>query len=238
MTAVLRNRKTPAWWEGILAGRAKRGAGKILLDKSRIELVNGAMTYHASIAEGLAYYSRALTDMWPGKLACGALLTAAASFLDTDRALVLLVIGAMCVDLFFGLWVAFRRHRFRCGILARGVAKFPCYAFYILLVQACEYSLEASTGATLPGVEIFLAYLLLTDCVSILAHCAQLGFPVPGLLRGMIEGSKTRVEGIARRVFADGENVENDGKRVREGYRRGRRIRRAGGVRGRIFHNR
>ena len=224
--------------EGILAGRAKRGAGKILLDKSRIELVNGAMTYHASIAEGLAYYSRALTDMWPGKLACGALLTAAASFLDTDRALVLLVIGAMCVDLFFGLWVAFRRHRFRCGILARGVAKFPCYAFYILLVQACEYSLEASTGATLPGVEIFLAYLLLTDCVSILAHCAQLGFPVPGLLRGMIEGSKTRVEGIARRVFADGENVENDGKRVREGYRRGRRIRRAGGVRGRIFHNR
>ena len=106
----------PGMVEGILAGRAKRGAGKILLDKSRIELVNGAMTYHASIAEGLAYYSRALTDMWPGKLACGALLTAAASFLDTDRALVLLVIGAMCVDLFFGLWVAFRRHRFRCGL--------------------------------------------------------------------------------------------------------------------------
>ncbi len=159
------------------------------------------MTQHIGIMDGLSYYSRALADIWQGKLALGALIGLAATCLKTDATLIMMVIGAMCTDFALGLWVALRRHRFRCHTLVRGVAKLPCYAFYTLIIQACDYSLGASIGLDLPGVEIFLAYLLLTDCVSILAHCAQIGLPVPPLLKLIVQRSKARLEQFTRRAL-------------------------------------
>ena len=49
-------------------------------------------------------------------------------------------------------------------------------------------------GFDMPLLNLFIAYLIITDAVSVIAHMQRLGIPVPDLLRRVLLRSKRKVE--------------------------------------------
>lgn len=98
-------------------------------------------------------------------------------------------------DFAFGLADAVRRRHFRCRMLAHGALKFPAYCLYLLIVGVVNASLSRSFGGfDMPLLNLFIAYLIITDAVSVIAHMQRLGIPVPDLLRRVLLRSKRKVE--------------------------------------------
>ena len=137
--------------------------------------------------EGLAYYTQSLLALWPEKAVIGSCVAGA---------YLLWMLGAMLVaDFAFGLADAVRRRHFRCRMLAHGALKFPAYCLYLLIVGVVNASLSRSFGGfDMPLLNLFIAYLIITDAVSVIAHMQRLGIPVPDLLRRVLLRSKRKVE--------------------------------------------
>lgn len=74
-----------------------------------------------------------------------------------------------------------------------------------------DISLRRALGFALPVTDVFMAYLVLTDCASIIGHLVWLGVPVPPLLVVLVTGGRTRLE----------KTVEDavEGRRPRPPYR-------------------
>ena len=80
-------------------------------------------------------------------------------------------------------------------MLAHGALKFPAYCLYLLIVGVVNASLSRSFGGfDMPLLNLFIAYLIITDAVSVIAHMQRLGIPVPDLLRRVLLRSKRKVE--------------------------------------------
>ena len=133
--------------------------------------------------EGLAYYTQSLLALWPEKAVIGSCVAGAVSLFGGDAYL---------------LWMlgdAVRRRHFRCRMLAHGALKFPAYCLYLLIVGVVNASLSRSFGGfDMPLLNLFIAYLIITDAVSVIAHMQRLGIPVPDLLRRVLLRSKRKVE--------------------------------------------
>ena len=145
--------------------------------------------------EGLAYYTQSLLALWPEKAVIGSCVAGVVSLFGGD-AYLLWMLGAMLVaDFAFGLADAVRRRHFRCRMLAHGALKFPAYCLYLLIVGVVNASLSRSFGGfDMPLLNLFIAYLIITDAVSVIAHMQRLGIPVPDLLRRVLLRSKRKVE--------------------------------------------
>ena len=136
------------------------------------------------------YYLHELFCSWQLK----GVIASVAAFFGTEEALFMWLIGMMCADLFFGLAEAFKRNRFSCRMLGRGILKFPCYCLYIVLVGAVDSSISLSIGMNNPLLELFVAYLIATDAVSVMGHMIRCGLPVPQKLRKIILHAQTRID--------------------------------------------
>lgn len=152
------------------------------------------MTSFINPLEGLQNYTRSLSDMWQQKLAMGAIVTWLSEWIGADAALLGIMLLALCLDFALGVYVAVKRGKFRCYTLTRGVAKLPCYCFYLLVVDTAVYALTVSTGFELPLLNMFVAYLVLTDAASIIAHMRVLGLPMPKLLALIVNSSQHKIE--------------------------------------------
>ena len=155
----------------------------------------GMMMQPPAPMEGLAYYTQRLLALWPEKAVIGSCVAGAVSLFGGD-AYLLWMLGAMLVaDFAFGLADAVRRRHFRCRMLAHGALKFPAYCLYLLIVGVVNASLSRSFGGfDMPLLNLFIAYLIITDAVSVIAHMQRLGIPVPDLLRRVLLRSKRKVE--------------------------------------------
>ena len=136
------------------------------------------------------YYMQELFCSWQIK----GILASVAAFLGTEESLFLWLICMMSADLFFGLWEAFKRHKFSCRMLGRGIMKYPCYCLYIVLVGAVDASFTASVGLDLPLLELFISYLVATDAVSVMGHMIRCGLPVPKRLKTIVLHAQARIE--------------------------------------------
>ena len=89
-------------------------------------------------------------------------------------------------------------------MLAHGALKFPAYCLDLLLVGVVNVSLSRSVGMEMPFLNLFVAYLIMTDAVSVIGHMQRLGIPVPALLRRIVLRGRHRVErGLSRAVEDD-----------------------------------
>jgi toxin secretion/phage lysis holin len=140
--------------------------------------------------ESAYYYLQELFCAWQLK----GVIASVATFLGTEEVLFLWLVGMMTADLVFGLWEAFKRRKFSCRMLGRGIMKYPCYCLYIFLVGAVDASFTVSTGYNLPLLELFISYLVATDAVSVMGHMIRCGLPVPRRLRKIILHAQTRVD--------------------------------------------
>ena len=132
--------------------------------------------------ESAMHYLQCLAFAWPIK----SIIAAFAAFLSTEQSLIYWLLGMLIADLSFGLIEAISRRKFSCRVLGRGVLKIPCYCFYILLVGAVDISIAVALHIDLPILELFIAYLIATDAVSVTGHMIRIGLPVPKQLRKII----------------------------------------------------
>lgn len=144
--------------------------------------------------DGLTYYTQGLLAWWPQKAAVSAAVAGCTQFFGGDVVLFWLVCAMWGADLSFGLIEAVRRGRFHCRLFARGVLKLPTYCLYLALVGAVSISCSRALGARLPLLDMFCAYLLATDAVSVMGHMIRLGMPVPRTLRRVILRSQAKIQ--------------------------------------------
>lgn len=104
-----------------------------------------------------------------------------------------------------------KRGKSLCRGLHHGLVRYSCYFFFLLMAVGVDISLRRALGFALPVTDVFMAYLVLTDCASIIGHLVWLGVPVPPLLVVLVTGGRTRLE----------KTVEDavEGRRPRPPYR-------------------
>ena len=100
-------------------------------------------------------------------------------------------ITALCASLII---VHCKRGKSLCRGLHHGLVRYSCYFFFLLMAVGVDISLRRALGFALPVTDVFMAYLVLTDCASIIGHLVWLGVPVPPLLVVLVTGGRTRLE--------------------------------------------
>lgn len=152
------------------------------------------MFHTVSPWEGLAYYTQSLAAFWAEKVCLSGLVTAFVALCGGDAVLLWCMLALWLVDFALGLSVALKRGRFRCRRLACGVLKIPAYCLYLLLVGVVNLALTRSIGVDVPLLNGFVAYLIVTDAVSVTKNMQLLGLPIPPPLRRIIVKSKEKIE--------------------------------------------
>lgn len=153
--------------------------------------------------DGLTYYTQGLLAWWPQKAAVSAAVAGCTQFFGGDVVLVWLVCAMWAADLSCGLIEALRRGRFHCRLFARGVLKLPTYCLYLALVGAISISMSRAFGVRLPLLDMFCAYLLATDAVSVMGHMIRLGMPVPRTLRRVILRGQAKIQHSVETLMDD-----------------------------------
>lgn len=146
---------------------------------------------------------------WEVKATAGMLIAAFCSFLDLDERLVWFLCFAVAGDFLCGMADAFRRDRFKCRAVAFGATKIFWYIVYLCIVGLMNRSLSIAMGVRVPLLDLFAAYLVASDCVSITGHLQSMGVPVPPLLKEMARKAKKKT---ARKIEKIVDGREKDAR--------------------------
>ena len=144
--------------------------------------------------EGIGHYLAELAEGWPEKLTLSTIFGTLSTLLGGEPYLWMACFGMLTADLALGLWRAIRTGEFALQIMQRGILKFPSYAIYIILSSVLENTTARAFGIDVPLVDMFLAYLVFTDSVSVLRHLEGMGFDVPPVLKTLAERGRKTVE--------------------------------------------
>ena len=157
------------------------------------------------------YYCDRLLELWPGKVALGTALAAILTALGIDHVLFGVLLASVMGEMLTRIIVHCKRGKSLCRGLHHGLVRYSCYFFFLLMAVGVDISLRRALGFALPVTDVFMAYLVLTDCASIIGHLVWLGVPVPPLLVVLVTGGRTRLE----------KTVEDavEGRRPRPPYR-------------------
>ena len=152
-----------------------------------------------------------LLELWPGKVALGTALAAVLTALGIDHVLFGVLLASVMGEMMTRIIVHCKRGKSLCRGLHHGLVRYSCYFFFLLMAVGVDISLRRALGFALPVTDVFMAYLVLTDCASIIGHLVWLGVPVPPLLVVLVTGGRTRLE----------KTVEDavEGRRPRPPYR-------------------
>lgn len=129
------------------------------------------------------YYCDRLLELWPGKVALG-----------IDHVLFGVLLASVMGEMLTRIIVHCKRGKSLCRGLHHGLVRYSCYFFFLLMAVGVDISLRRALGFALPVTDVFMAYLVLTDCASIIGHLVWLGVPVPPLLVVLVTGGRTRLE--------------------------------------------
>lgn len=151
-----------------------------------------------------------LSELWALKSSISAFVAAGCAFIGADTVLVWLLLLAMSADFILGVSDAVHRRHFRCRALERGSLKIVYYCAYLGVVGLVNASLSRACHMELPLLNLFTAYLTLTEAVSITAHMQALGWPVPALLLRLVSGSRKQIEKRVDTVMPDENKPERN----------------------------
>ena len=157
------------------------------------------------------YYCDRLLELWPGKVALGTALAAALTALGIDHVLFGVLLASVMGEMLTRIIVHCKRGKSLCRGLHHGLVRYSCYFFFLLMAVGVDISLRRALGFALPVTDVFMAYLVLTDCASIIGHLVWLGVPVPPLLVVLVTGGRTRLEKTVEEAV--------EGRRTRPPYR-------------------
>ena len=150
-----------------------------------------------------------MLSAWEVKASAGAAFAAVCSFLDIDQRMVFFLCLAVMIDCFCGILDAYKRKRFRCRAVAYGITKIWWYIIYIGIVSCINQTLStAFFGFRMPLLDLFVAYLVASDCVSITGHLQSMGVPVPPLLRNIALWSRKATEKRTEKILDEATNKD------------------------------
>lgn len=135
------------------------------------------------------YYCDRLLELWPGKVALGTALAAILTALGIDHVLFGVLLASVMGEMLTRIIVHCKRGKSLCRGLHHGLVRYSCYFFFLLMAVGVDISLRRALGFALPVTDVFMAYLVLTDCASIIGHLVWLGVPVPPLLVVLVTGA-------------------------------------------------
>ena len=139
------------------------------------------------------YYCDRLLELWPGKVALGTALAAVLTALGIDHVLFGVLLASVMGEMLTRIIVHCKRGKSLCRGLHHGMVRYSCYFFFLLMAVGVDISLRRALGFALPVTDVFMAYLVLTDCASIIGHLVWLGVPVPPLLVVLVTGGRSRL---------------------------------------------
>lgn len=151
--------------------------------------------------EGFADAWVALWASWDIKAGLGTVIAAGCSLFGMDQRLFFLLCIALAGDFFAGVTSAIKRHRFRCRAVQYGVLKILYYGIYLGVMGLINSSLSIAVGHALPLLDLFVAYLIATDCISILSHLQTMGVPVPPILRTIAQKVRKTTDDKMRKAI-------------------------------------
>lgn len=135
-----------------------------------------------------------LEQWFAAKLFLGSCVSACCAVFGMDLLLFYFLLGALFVETATRALLSCRRGRGLCRGLQRGITRYICYGAFLFMAIALQVAFKRSLGLAVPLADIFMCYLILTDCASILGHLSALGVPIPKGLRFMIAGGKRKIE--------------------------------------------
>lgn len=148
--------------------------------------------------DGVVYNTQSILEMAAGKFCATIFLIFGFHLTGVhgDMSLLLILLRLMLVDLVLGVVCAIKNKKWNAKIfLVRGVVKFPLYALYIFLIGALDHLISRFSGIDSGwGIKLFIAYLIVCECYSVLRTVSNLGLPIPPLLQYYIERIKNLVE--------------------------------------------
>ncbi len=159
--------------------------------------------------DGFIDYWAGLWAAWEIKASLGMAFAAVCSFFDVDERMIAFLCLAVTADFLLGVADAVKRDRFKCRAVEYGLLKIVYYVVYIGTVGLVNVSLSISLGYHLPLLDLFISYLIATDCISITAHLRSMGVPVPPLLVAILKKTKKRAEKNTNKVL-DGKEHGHD----------------------------
>ena len=119
-----------------------------------------------------------------------------ATYFGGDAKLLLMLLLLMLIDLLVGFAKPLcRKEALSWSILQRGALKWPLYAFLLLLVGILDVMADGAIPFwDLPLLNLFTAYLGITEFFSICKNLEALGVRVPSLLLMLAKGFRRRIE--------------------------------------------
>ena len=157
------------------------------------------------------YYCDRLLELWPGKVALGTALAAILTALGIDHVLFGVLLASVMGEMLTRIIVHCKRGKSLCRGLHHGLVRYSCYFFFLLMAVGVDISLRRALGFALPVTDVFMAYLVLTDCASIIGHLVWLGVPLPPRLVVLVTRRRTRQEKTLEEAL--------EGRRPRPPYR-------------------
>lgn len=160
----------------------------------------------------LQHLEQLLTN-WQAKAAFGmlcalvaAVLELATNYFGADALLLEWLVAVMCVDFALGVIQAVKNRRFTRRQFYYGALKFMLYPVYLMLVGISAASLARTIGVGYVLFNLFVAYLIASEVISILKNMERLGVKHPKIVSEIVHGVNQKLEHDIKNTY----KVDND----------------------------
>ena len=129
--------------------------------------------------------------------------------IGADILLLLILIGLVFIDMALGFMTMLKTRNFSYGGILNGIFKLPLYALYLFLIGCIGISIEHSIQVVLPILNLFIAYLIVSEVFIIVVQLQKLQVRVPNLLIFLVGDFKSKFENRLRNLASgDGKITE------------------------------
>lgn len=162
-----------------------------------------------------------LTSGWFGKISFGATIAFACDMFHVDYGLAIMCFCMLTADMMLRLIALAKRPKNLAKGLKKAIPRYVFYMLFIVMAWSVEFSVMRALHIDIPFVDIVVAYLILTDCASVIEHLVHLGVPVPRLISMAVLGSREKIEKTTRQTLDIedehlGEDLHDKPKRKRK----------------------
>lgn len=166
------------------------------MDETLTDLQTGGWNFGEDV-DKFQYYTQKLIDLWPEKAAVSAAVGSVCSFFYCDIVLVWLWLIAIIGDFASGIAVGWhQKHELCCVKLRHGVTKLLVYIVYTMIAAVAGVAINRACGFEIPFLNLFLAYMTITELKSILKNMSIIGFKTPPLIDAFLKRSSSRIENV------------------------------------------
>ena len=132
--------------------------------------------------DGFVQTWASIWSAWQVKAGVGTIIASFCSLFGMDERIFTMLCIAVFADFLCGVGEALKRHRFRCRAVYFGMTKVFWLIVYIGIVGLINQSLSIALDYRLSLLNLFVSYLIASDCISITGHLQGMGVKIPPLL--------------------------------------------------------